>query len=164
MVLSVQDPAGLSTSYGFIIYIRYRPANLNPEVAQKSQVVVTADQIYPILTQDDLIIEEDVTTPTLDDLAENIDVIPSKTVSSDTVSEDTFVDKSKGFFSSDQGDVVINFSDRLIVPEDFKNIASREVAFDPRRRLSKSRVETLLTDTGYVDFVIRPALEVSIVE
>ena len=39
------------------------------------------------------------------------------------------------------------------------------MAIDPRRRRSLvSRVETLLTDTGYVDFVIRPALELTIVE
>lgn len=75
MKLTVQDPAGLSTSYGFVIYIRYRPANLKADVAQKSQVVVTADQIYPILTADDLVIEEDVTTPTFDDLAKNVDAI-----------------------------------------------------------------------------------------
>ena len=49
------------------------------------------------------------------------------------------------------------------MPEGWENIHNREVAFDPRgRRRLTERTETLLTDTGFVDFIIRPALDVQI--
>ena len=67
---------------------------------------------------------------------------------------------------SDLGKATIKFPERLIVPAQWQNIKDREVAFDPRlrsRRQLKERTETLLTETGYVDFKIRPAVEFNII-
>ena len=51
------------------------------------------------------------------------------------------------------------------MPAEWQTLKEREVAFDPRlsRRRLEERVETLLTDTRFVDFKIRPALEFNIV-
>ena len=70
------------------------------------------------------------------------------------------IESSNAFAVSDRGDVTIQFPERMIVPDEWQNLGSREVAFDPRlgRRRLEERTETLLTDSGFVDFVIRPAI------
>ena len=61
------------------------------------------------------------------------------------------------------GEATIRFPEALIVPAGWENIKDREVAFAPEFRRLEERTETLLTDTGFVDFTIRPALEFNIV-
>ena len=75
----------------------------------------------------------------------------------------TLVEDPEDFAVTDLGEATIRFPERLIVPAQWQNIKEREVAFDPRLRRLKERTETLLTDTGFVDFKIRPALEFNIV-
>ena len=50
----------------------------------------------------------------------------------------------------------ISFSQPLEVPSEYSDIKDSEVAFI---RNTQSRTETYLTEDGYVDFEIRPALD-----
>ena len=52
--------------------------------------------------------------------------------------------------------MTISFSQPLAVPEQYTDIKDSEVAF---YRSTQSRTETYLTEDGYVDFEIRPALD-----
>lgn len=55
--------------------------------------------------------------------------------------------------------MTISFSQPLAVPEEYTEIKDSEVAFF---RSTQSRTETYLTEDGYVDFEIRPALDLQI--
>jgi len=59
---------------------------------------------------------------------------------------------------TNDGKMKIAFSAALQVPDDFQQVKEQEVAL----RSGASRTETYLTDTGYVDFQIRPALDLQI--
>ena len=52
----------------------------------------------------------------------------------------------------------LTFSTDMQIPEDFNNLKNEEVAF----KKLQSRTETYLTETGYQDFEIRPALDIQI--
>ena len=54
------------------------------------------------------------------------------------------------------GQMTISFSQPLEVPSEYSDIKDSEVAFI---RNTQSRTETYLTEDGYVDFEIRPALD-----